>query len=80
MAVKVYSTVSCPWCVKVKEYLDSLKIAYENVNIGVDREAAQELVKKTRQMGVPVTQIGEQYIGGYDPDSIVSALKDVGLL
>ena len=57
-----------------------MKVAYEDVNIGVDREAAQELVKRTRQMGVPVTQIGEQYIVGYDPDSITSALKDEGLL
>ena len=56
MTVKVYSTSSCPWCVKVKEFLDSLKVAYEDVNIGVDREAAQELVKRTRQMGVPVVR------------------------
>lgn len=80
MTVKVYSTERCSWCVKVKEYLSSLKVSYEEVNIGVDREAAKDLVKKTRQMGVPVTQIGDNYIVGYDPDAISSALKDEGLL
>lgn len=80
MSVKVYSTKTCPWCVKVKEYLDSLKVAYENVDVSADREAAMELVKKTKQMGVPVTQIGDRFIVGYDPSTLESCLREEGLL
>lgn len=39
-----------------------------------------ELVKKTRQMGVPVIQIGEKYIVGFDQAKINDALKEAGLL
>lgn len=80
MTVKVYSTETCPWCDKAKEYLKSLNVEFETVNVSGDKQAAMELVKKTRQMGVPVVQVGEEYIVGYNPDAINAALKSAGLL
>lgn len=80
MEVKVYSTPTCPWCKKVKEYLDGLGVEYTVVDVAANKEAAMELVKKTKQMGVPVTQIGEKYIVGYNPTEIEAALKEAGLL
>lgn len=80
MSVVVYSTKSCPWCVKAKEYLSSLGVKYDAVDVGVDKEAAAEMVQKTRQRGVPVTKIGERYIVGFDKDAMNSALKEIGLL
>ena len=59
MEVKVYSTPSCPWCVRVKDYLAGLGVAYTNVDITTDKALAMELVKKTKQIGVPVTFIGD---------------------
>lgn len=79
MTVKVYSTATCPWCDKAKEYLKSLKVDFEVVDVSGDKQAAMELVKKTRQMGVPVIQVGEQYIVGYKPDTILEALKSAGI-
>lgn len=80
MAVTVFSTTTCPWCVKTKDYLKSLNIPFEDKNVSSDKAAAMEMVKKTKQMGVPVTMIGDQYIVGYDPDKISAALKAEGLL
>lgn len=80
MGVVVYSTKSCPWCTKAKEFLDSLKIPYESIDVGVDKEAAAEVVQKTRQRGVPVVKIGERYIVGFDKDAIQSALGDENLV
>lgn len=80
MTVKVYSTETCPWCDKAKEYLKSLNVEFETVNVSGDKQAAMELVKKTRQMGVPVVQVGEEYIVGYNADAINAALKNAGLL
>ena len=80
MSVVVYSTNSCPWCVKAKEYLDSLKVAYESVNVSEDRDAAAEIVQKTRQRGVPVIKVGERYIVGFDQSAIDSALRDADLI
>ncbi len=50
------------------------------LNVAKDKAAARELVKKRRQMGVPVIQIGEKYIIGYDQLKISDALKEAGLL
>ena len=80
MNVIVYSTKTCPWCTKAKEYLDSINIKYDAVDVGADKEAAAELVQKTRQRGVPVIKIGERYIVGFDKDAINSELKSEGLL
>lgn len=80
MTVKVYSTPTCPWCDKAKEYLESKGVAYEVVDVSKDRAAAMDMVKKTRQMGVPVVQIEERYIVGFDKGAIDTALKEEGLV
>jgi glutaredoxin len=46
----------------------------------MDREAAAEIVQKTRQRGVPVIKVGERYIVGFDQSAIDSALRDAGLI
>jgi len=74
MTVKVFSTPTCPWCTKVKDYLKSKGVEFENIDVSVDREAAMEMVRNTNQMGVPVTQIGNEFIVGYDADKIDALL------
>lgn len=75
MSVKVYSTTACPWCYKVKDYLKEKKVKFEDINVGEDREAAQEMVKKSGQMGVPVIDINGKIIVGFDKEKIDKALK-----
>lgn len=73
--VKVYSTESCPWCVKVKAFLKENKIAFEDLNVGEDAEALQEMVEKSGQRGVPVIDVNGTIIVGFDKDAIKAALK-----
>lgn len=80
MNVKVYSTPTCPWCTKVKDFLKQLNVEYEEVDVSSNREAAMEMVKKTRQMGVPVTQINGRFIVGFNASEIESTLKEAGIL
>ena len=75
MTVKVYSTPTCPYCVKAKDYLKQLKVKYEDINVAENQEAANEMVEKSGQMGVPVLEINGQIIVGYDKDAINNALK-----
>lgn len=76
--IKVFSTKTCPWCTKVKEYLQNKEVEFETVDVSANREAAMEMVKKTGQMGVPVTQIGEKYIIGYNPEAIDAEIENQG--
>lgn len=74
--VKVYSTTTCPWCVKVKELLKSKNVKFEDINVGLDQKAAEEMVRKSGQMGVPVTEIDGKIIVGFDKEAIEEALAE----
>lgn len=76
MSVIVYSTSTCPWCIKAEDYLKSLNVSFEKKDVSQDKEAAMFLVKKTRQMGVPVIQIGEKFIVGFNQNEIKAALEE----
>jgi glutaredoxin-like YruB-family protein len=64
--VTVYSTPTCPYCVRAKEYLTKKGVVYKDVNVAVDRAAAQEMVQKSGQMGVPVITVDGKVIIGFD--------------
>ena len=74
MNITVYTTSTCPYCVMVKEFLDEHKIPYAEKNVQEDRKAAEEMIKKSGQMGVPVTDIDGQLIIGFDKEALKRAL------
>ena len=76
MKIKVYSTPTCPWCVRVKEFLKEKEVEFEDIDVSKDQEAAQYMIEKSGQMGVPVLEIGEEIIIGFNKEAIESALKN----
>jgi len=64
--IRVFSTPTCPYCVTLKAYLDEKGISYEDINVAEDKEAAKEMIKKSGQMGVPVSEINGEIIIGFD--------------
>ena len=74
MAVKIYTTPTCPWCKKTKEFLTENKIEFEEINIVGNQEVQKEMIDKSGQMSVPVLDIEGKIIVGYDVDKIKAAL------
>ncbi len=72
--VVVYTTPSCSWCRKLKSYLKSANISFKEVDVSKDPSKAEELYKKSGQMGVPVTLVGSNVIVGFDKQKIDSLL------
>lgn len=77
--VRLYATTSCPYCKMEASFLDQNKVDYDYVLVDLDRNAAQEMVQKTGQMGVPVTEIvyengDEEYIIGFDKSKLSQIL------
>jgi glutaredoxin-like YruB-family protein len=68
--VKVYSTPSCPWCVRAKAYLEENGIPFTDVDVSKDVAAAREMVKISDQMGVPVITIDGNVVVGFDKKRI----------
>ncbi len=73
--ITIYSTVTCPWCTKVKDYLDENDIPYEDYDVAKDREKAIEMVQKSGQQGVPVIDIDGEIVVGFDQKKIDSLLN-----
>jgi len=73
-SVTVYSTASCPYCVRAKEYLKANDVAYTDVDVAADEAAGQTMVEKSGQMGVPVLDIEGEIIVGFDKEKIKNAL------
>jgi glutaredoxin 3 len=80
MTVTVYSTTSCPFCVMLKDWLIEKKVDYKDYNVGTDQAKAQEMIDKSGQMGVPVSDIGGEIIIGFDKPKLEKALKEKGLM
>jgi len=72
--VLVYSTSTCPYCIRLKQYLTDNKVIFENYDVGTDEAKAGEMVKKSNQMGVPVIDIDGKIIIGFDKPKIKEAL------
>ncbi|EHK00527.1 glutaredoxin YruB-family protein [Candidatus Haloredivivus sp. G17] len=72
--IEVYTTPSCPYCTKLKNWLGEQDIDYEAFDLSQNKEKAQELIQKTGQRGVPQTLIKdgdeEKAVIGFQPDKI----------
>ncbi len=72
--VVVYTTPTCSWCTTVKRHLDANHIKYREINVAADMKAAEAMVKKSGQQGVPQTEINGQIVVGFDKNRINSLL------
>ena len=72
--VMVYSTNACPYCVRVKQFLKENSIEFADVDVSADQAAAQEMIKKSGQMGVPVLDINGEIVVGFDQEKISQLL------
>ncbi len=64
--VALFSTPTCSWCRRAKKYFKENRVPFKEIDIERDPKAAQDLVKKTGQTGVPVIKIGSRWIVGFD--------------
>ena len=72
--VLVYSTPTCPYCIRAKQFLKENAINFKDIDVSKDQEAAQDMIKKSGQMGVPVIEIDGAIIVGFDKEKIRAAL------
>ncbi|HEY9060353.1 MAG TPA: glutaredoxin domain-containing protein [Pseudobacteroides sp.] len=75
MNITVYSTPTCPWCTRVKDYLKDKEVGFKEVDVSKDRESAMEMINKSGQRGVPVIDIDGNIIVGFDQAAIDNLLK-----
>ena len=75
MSVTLYSTPSCGFCTKAKSFFRERHIPFTEHNVASDQRKAEEMVRKSGQMGVPVIDVNGKVIVGFNRPAIESALK-----
>lgn len=75
MAVTLYSTPSCSYCRIAKDYLKKQGISFTEYNVATDPRKAEEMVRKSGQMGVPVLDVNGKIIIGFNQAEIDRAIR-----
>ena len=72
--VTVYSTPTCSWCNTLKTHLRKHRIRFTDIDVSQDQAAAQAMVQRSGQQGVPQTDIDGEMIIGFDKNRINTLL------
>ena len=73
--VIIFTTSTCSWCRKVKDYLKDKKVKFREVDVARDEKAARDMIRKSGQQGVPQIWINNYPIIGFDKTKIDRMLK-----
>ena len=58
-----------------KEFFKENKISFNEINVAEDTQAAQEMIRKSGQSGVPVIEANGNIIVGFDKPALKKALN-----
>ena len=72
--VAIYTSPTCAWCKKTKEFFQKHNVKYQELSI-IEEKYAQESQEKSGQIGVPVIEIDGKIIVGFDEPALKKALK-----
>jgi len=72
--ITVYSTPSCGYCDVAKDFFRANKLEFKDIDVSEDEKAAQNMIHKSGQMGVPVIEIDNKIIVGFDKPKIKKLL------
>ncbi|OWQ46271.1 glutaredoxin 3 [Roseateles noduli] len=66
-AVKMYTTLVCPYCVRAKHLLKQRGVdQIEEVRVDLDPSQRDTMIQQTGRRTVPQIFIGETHVGGCD--------------
>jgi glutaredoxin len=58
-----------------KQYLKENNVEFEDIDVSANQAAAQEMINKSGQMGVPVLDINGTIVIGFNKQKIAELLK-----
>lgn len=73
MEIKVYTTKTCPACVKVKEWLKEHGLSFQEINVTEDE--GRQALSEMGILSVPVTVIGTKVLVGFLPNQLREAIE-----
>lgn len=78
--ITIYSTRTCGFCHAVKQYLNGLKVPFNEVKVDEIPGGAQTLIEKSGQLGVPVIEVDDNIIIGFNRPQLDILLREKKLI
>ena len=75
--VELYTTPSCPFCVRAKRLLAERRIAYTEIDVSDDDELRADIVQRTGRRTVPQIFIDGRSIGGFEELAALDAAGEL---
>ncbi|HHE67576.1 MAG TPA: glutaredoxin family protein [Candidatus Parcubacteria bacterium] len=73
--VKIYTTPYCPYCYTLKEFLKEKGVEFREIDVSSNEKEKERIIKKTGKAQVPIVEINDQVIVGFDKEKICQLLK-----
>ena len=74
MSVLIYTTPTCGFCKQAKAFMKEKNIPFEEKDVSADQAAMQDMLTRSRQLGVPVIDVDGKIIVGFDQRKLEAAL------
>ena len=75
--VEIYTTQTCPYCIKAKGLLTKKRVAFRDIDVGGNPALRAKMTERAGRTSVPQIFIGGTHIGGCDD---LHALEAAGRL
>ena len=75
--VEIYTTQTCPYCIKAKGLLTAKRVAFREIDVGGNTALRAKMTERAGRTSVPQVFIGGKHIGGCDD---LHALEAAGRL
>ena len=73
--VRVFTTIACPYCFTLMEFLKEKGIEFEEIDVSKDEKAREEMIKKSGKLEAPIIEIDGQIVVGFDKEKICKLLN-----
>ena len=75
MKVRLYTRKWCSWCLDAKDYLKGRGIAFEEVDVGKDAAADEEMQRLSGQHYVPTIIVDGEVLANFDVEQLKNFLN-----
>ena len=76
MQLKLYSRAWCSWCIDAKDYLSEKGYHFQEIDVGKDRQAYEEMKQLSAQTYVPTFVAGDKVLANFDTNQLQRFLNE----
>jgi glutaredoxin len=76
MQLKLYSREWCSWCIDAKDYLSEKGYRFQQIDVGEDRQAYEEMKQLSAQTYVPTFVAGDKVLANFDTEQLQKFLNE----